>query len=188
MRPLPPADVLGMVDSDLPAFGLPPTPSNEAERLAALYSASLRRDGSYESLNHIVALAADVFEVPFSLVSIVDDKEQWFPSRCGVDVEATPREVSFCAHAIADHEEMMVVPSTVHDARFKNNPFVLDEPKIRFYAGAILRGPDQLPMGTLCILDRVSRPGFPESHRARLKRLATVVEHLLFKSDFETRE
>ena len=92
--------------------------------------------------DRLVSLAARLFNVPIALVSLVDDERQWFKARCGLDVEQTPRSISFCVYAILG-DDVMVVPDATLDPRFAENPLVTGGPRIRFYAGAPLITPER---------------------------------------------
>ena len=90
------------------------------------------------------------------MVNLVDTHRQFFKAEVGLGVRETPLETSFCGHAILA-EDLMVVPDAAKDPRFACNPLVTGEPGIRFYAGALLKTPDGLPIGTMCVLDHVPR-------------------------------
>src|SRR6185503_9335649 len=118
-------------------------------------------------------LAAMTFGVPIALISLVDKDRQWFKSRCGLEVEQTPRTVAFCAHTVAQGE-MLVVEDAATDARFADNPLVTAGPHIRFYAGQPVYCDGQA-VGTLCIIDRNPRR-FDAAQRQCLRDLADLVE------------
>ncbi|MFT5390936.1 MAG: hypothetical protein ACI8PT_001127 [Gammaproteobacteria bacterium] len=127
-------------------------PAQELSRVAALKSLSVLDTPPEERFDRLTRIARQVFDVRIALVSLVDENRQWFKSKVGLDVDETSREVSFCSHAILG-DKTMVVPDASKDERFANNPLVVDEPHIRFYAGCPLRGPDGHRLGTLCLID-----------------------------------
>jgi GAF domain-containing protein len=134
----------------------PALPANEDERLQALRQLLILDTPPEERFDRIVAFAAQEFDMPIALISLVDAQRQWFKARVGLDAEETGRDVSFCAHAILT-DETMVVPDTAHDLRFADNPLVTGGPGIQFYAGAPLKLPDGQNIGTLCIIDQQPR-------------------------------
>jgi GAF domain-containing protein len=131
-------------------------PDNEAARLAALYELLILDTPPEERFDKIARFAADEFDMPIVLVTLVDAERQWFKARVGMRVCETGRNVSFCAHAIL-HDEIMVVEDALQDPRFADNPLVTGAPHIRFYAGAPLALPSGLRLGTLCLIDRRPR-------------------------------
>jgi len=131
----------------------PEIPANEQERLAALRALQLLDTPPEERFDRITRLAQRLFNVPIALVSLVDGHRQWFKSRQGLDATETPRNISFCGHAILN-DGVFYVPNAAADARFRDNPLVAGPPDIRFYAGAPLSSPDGHRVGTLCIIDR----------------------------------
>ncbi|AWL07190.1 GAF domain-containing protein [Massilia oculi] len=131
-------------------------PDNEAARLAALYELLILDTPPEERFDKIARFAADEFDMPIVLVTLVDAERQWFKARVGMQVCETGRNVSFCAHAIL-HDEIMVVEDALQDPRFADNPLVTGAPHIRFYAGAPLALPSGLRLGTLCLIDRRPR-------------------------------
>ena len=131
------------------------TPPNETLRLAALRGLEVLDTPTEERFDRITRIAAALFDIPIALVSLVDEDRQWFKSRVGMDVSETSRELAFCAHAVYERADI-VVADTLLDDRFADNPLVVDEPRIRFYAGAPLILDDGHCVGTLCIMD--SRP------------------------------
>jgi signal transduction histidine kinase len=132
-----------------------PLPANETDRLAALYSLNVLDSGPEQDFDDIVALAANVCDVPMALVTMVDFDRQWFKAQVGTDLTETPRELSFCAHTILG-TDLLVVPDAREDSRFADNPAVHVAGGIRFYAGAPLVTTDGYALGALCVLD--SRP------------------------------
>ena len=132
-------------------------PENEAERLSVLDSLNVLDSNSVEKLDRITRLAAKYFGVTIALVSLIDRDRQWFLSRYGLDARETPRNISFCGHAILQREAL-VVPDTAKDPRFFDNPLVIGGPRIGFYVGQPLLSLDGLPLGTLCIIDSQPQP------------------------------
>jgi len=112
-------------------------------------------------------------DVPIALVSLVDSERQWFKSRHGIDVTETPRDMSLCAHAILE-PDVMEIPDTLADSRFAQNPLVIHDPRIRFYAGMPLTLADGSRVGTLCVGD-VRPRHLDEAQLDRLRRVAALV-------------
>ncbi|WP_045740078.1 GAF domain-containing sensor histidine kinase [Actinoplanes rectilineatus] len=150
-----------------------PLPDNEIERLAALYSLDILDSPPEKDFDDIVALAASVCDVPISMVSLVDADRQWAKARTGAEIAESPRNVSFCAHAILSRD-LLMVPDTQQDARFADNPAVTTSGGLRFYAGAPLMTTDGYALGTLCVLDTRPRTLDVEQQQA-LRALARQV-------------
>ena len=153
-----------------------PQPPDEAGRLRALRASGVLDSPAEERFDRITRLARRVFDVPIALVSLVDAERQWFKSHQGIDLRETPREVSFCAHAIHD-DRVFIVPDALTDPRFADNPAVTGEIRIRFYAGRPIRILGRR-VGTLCLVDRRPRELRDDDVRA-LNDLATLVEEEL---------
>ncbi|RZI72370.1 MAG: EAL domain-containing protein [Pseudomonas sp.] len=153
---------------------LPPVPLDDEARLAALASYQLEYGTTPPALQQIAAFAADVFQAPIALVSLVARDRQYFKGQVGLDASGTSRDVSFCAHAIMG-PDVFVVPDATRDPRFSSNPLVTGEPGIRFYAGAPLISPQGHGLGSLCIIDRVPRPPLTDRERRLLTSLAELV-------------
>ncbi len=147
-------------------------PSNEVPRLAALRGLQILDTPPEERFDRITRLAAAHFDVPFALISLVDENRQWFKSTCGIEASESPRDESFCAHAVLSRQPL-IVPDALLDARFAENPIVTDMPRVRFYAGYPLIVADGHCIGTLCILDTRPRD-LNEQELARLGDLAEL--------------
>lgn len=149
-----------------------PLPPNENERLAVLWRYAILDTPNDPAFDRITALAARLLNAPIAQVTLVDEKRQWFKSSFGTPVGETSRDVSFCAHAILA-DAVMVVRDASADPRFKDNPLVAGETGIRFYAGAPLQVGGAFNLGTLCIVDTVSRD-FSETEQRLLAELAAI--------------
>ena len=150
----------------LPLIQAAPLPSNEEDRLKALHSYNILDTDAEAAFDDLTALASHICGTPIALVTLVDANRQWFKSRVGLDATETPREIAFCAHAILNPNELLVIPNVTEDPRFAGNPLVTSNPNIRFYAGTPLVTPDGFPIGTLCAIDTVPRQLNPEQLEA----------------------
>lgn len=125
----------------------------ERGRLRTLEAYRILETSTEKTFDDLARLAATICETPIALITLVDEKRQWFKSNYGLDLKETPREVSFCAHAI--HElGLFEVPDASLDSRFAENPMVTGDPNIRFYAGAPLVVSNGQALGTLCVIDQ----------------------------------
>lgn len=157
----------------------PETPANETERLASLRSLGLLDTPPEERFDTITRLAARMFGVPIAYISLVDENRQFLKSRVGLDFCETGRDVSFCGHAILKTEPL-IIPDTLLDERFADNPQVVGEPFTRFYAGLPLQGPgpEGLNIATLCLMDRTPRQ-LSDAEIQQLKLLGQIAEREL---------
>lgn len=154
--------------------------SLELARLKSLESYSVLDTDPVASLDNLTALAAEICKTPISLISLIDERRQWFLSRFGLDVKETPRSHAFCAHAIERSDLFEVADATI-DPRFKDNPLVTGDPYIRFYAGMPLITPEGQAIGTLCVIDRVARTLSPRERGALRALRDFVISHLELK-------
>ena len=148
-------------------------PADEGRRLASLRELQVLDTLRDERFDRVTRLAAAALDVPIALVSLVDAERQWFKSCFGLDVTETSRDVAFCSHVVHQKAEM-IVPDTLLDDRFADNPLVLAEPRIRFYAGAPLILGDGNCIGTLCVVDNRPRE-FNSTDLATLRDLRDLV-------------
>ena len=149
-----------------------PLPANETERLRALHDLRILDSPKDDNFEIFPALAATLFDVPISAVSFIDADRHWFKAIKGLDAQEVPRELSLCAHAILQPDQVLLVPDTTKDARFASNPLVTGGPGIRFYAGAPVLDPNTgMPLGALCVIDCVPRE-ISSAWVEQLKRLA----------------
>ncbi len=133
-----------------------PIPLNEEERLKRLHYYDILDSFPENAFDDLTELAANILDVPIVLVSLIDKDRQWFKSKYGLDADQTPRDISFCQFAIMGNE-IFEVEDAAKDERFKDNPLVTGDPKIRFYAGSVLEDDDGINIGTLCAIDRKPR-------------------------------
>lgn len=154
-----------------------PLPENEAQRLRSLHALDILDTPPEERFDRLTRVARRLFDAPIALMSLVDADRQWFKSRPGLDFPESPRDYSFCTHAILG-EGVFVVPDALQDDRFRDSPLVTSFPEIRFYAGCPVRAPDGSPLGTLCVIDHEPRDIDKDDVEA-LRDLAAMAEQEL---------
>ncbi|MDR5590500.1 GAF domain-containing protein [Christiangramia sp. SM2212] len=133
----------------------PEKPENENSRLRAVRQLGMLDKLSQETYDNITALAQEICESPVALLTILDDKIQWFKSKKGFDLNQTDRDISFCGHAILNPKEIFEVADTFKDSRFSDNPLVTFEGySVRAYAGVPILSADGHALGTLCVINQ----------------------------------
>ena len=152
----------------------PPKPLNEQTRLDTLKALNILDSIPEERFDRITRLAKRIFNVPIALISLIDEDRQWFLSSIGLDIKETPRDISFCAHAILD-DNFFSVSDTTLDSRFNDNPMVTGSPNIRFYAAYPISAHNGSKLGTICLLDNAPRH-FSEEDKQLLNDLVRMVE------------
>lgn len=163
---------------------LPATPHNEVERLHVLRALNLLDSQKDERFDRLTRMATRMFNVPIALVSLVDANRQWFKSCVGLQASETPRDVSFCGHAILGND-IFVIEDATKDTRFFDNPLVTDAPHIRFYAGRPIRTTMGFKVGTLCLIDTKPRTFSREDMQA-LDDLGAMLERELAAIELAT--
>lgn len=151
----------------------PRIPDNENARLQALQLYKVLDTAPEDAFDSITQQAAQYFQVPIALISLVDANRQWFKSCVGLGVSQTGREESFCGYTILSNKPF-IIPDALADDRFRDNPLVVGAPFIRFYAGAPLITPEKFAIGTLCLIDTQPRTWNPGYER-KLVSLASAV-------------
>ncbi|WP_269713740.1 PAS domain S-box protein [Caulobacter sp. NIBR2454] len=150
----------------------------EEARLAALLRYDVLDTPAEAAFDDITDLVAQLFEVPIAVVTLLDETRQWFKSCIGLDDSETARDVAFCDHTIRSDDVLVVLDAT-QDPRFRDNPFVVGDAHIRFYAGAPLITKEGYRLGALCAIDTEPRQAFDDKSRKALQRMATMVVHAL---------
>ncbi len=150
----------------------------ESERLESLKSYFVLDTESEEEIDSLTQLASEICETPISLVSLIDEDRQWFKSKIGIDVNEASRDLAFCAHAINETDELLVIEDARTDKRFFDNPFVTNTPSVIFYAGVVLKSDQNLPLGTLCVIDHAPRK-LSDKQIGSLKIISKQIMNLL---------
>lgn len=136
---------------------LAPIPANEEARVCALEGLKILDTSSEERFNRLTKEAIEIFSVPISTITLVDKDREWFKSVQGLKQREGPRDISFCGHALMS-EVILIINDTLADPRFADNPMVIGEPHIRFYAGkSLYEYESKLPVGVFCIKDHKPR-------------------------------
>jgi len=160
----------------------PTNTETEKRRLNVLWQYEVLDTIPEQLFDDLTELAAVICEAPIALISMVDERRQWFKSRFGTTLEETSRDVSFCAYAI-NQPDLFIIPDATQDERFAKNPLVTSDPKIRFYAGAPLITPDGYGLGTLCVIDKVPRELRPDQKQA----LRILARHAVLQLELRRR-
>ena len=153
---------------------VPPTHPNECDRVAALHRYGILDTPKEQEYDEIASLASALCKTPVAVVNFVDHERQFFKAEVGLGVTETPLETSFCGHALLE-EDILVVPDTTLDHRFRDNPLVANEPHLRFYAGVLLTTSENFPIGTVCVLDYAPR----ELDSNQIKGLKFLAKHAM---------
>ncbi|SDW13871.1 GAF sensor signal transduction histidine kinase [Lutibacter oricola] len=166
----------------------PKIPKNEKERINKLNSFSILDTISESDYDNLTAIASEICNTPISLISLIDKNRQWFKSNHGLNATETKREHAFCAHAINEPEEIFIVKDARIDERFHDNPLVLGNPNVVFYAGVPLTTSDGFSLGTLCVIDNKPK-SLTKKQLKTLRALSNQVMNLLYlrksKSELE---
>lgn len=158
----------------------PSIPQDEAERLFALEEYGILDTLPEKEFDDITKIASQICETTISLISLIDEKRQWFKSHHGVDATEAPRDVAFCAHAINDKNHPLIVSDSRNDERFFDNPLVTGDPHVIFYTGVPLVSPEGFALGTLCVIDdkpKTLSKGQLESLEALGNQVVRLFEH-----------
>ncbi|MDF1753584.1 MAG: GAF domain-containing sensor histidine kinase [Verrucomicrobiales bacterium] len=134
----------------------PPDHDKEEARLAALDRYKVLDTPREKEFDEIARLASNICDAPIAVVNFIGRRRQFFKAEVGMGIRESPFETSFCGHALLE-DDVLVIPDTTLDSRFQNNPLVMGEPNLRFYGGVLIRTPEDLPIGTVCVLDFKTR-------------------------------
>jgi GAF domain-containing protein len=155
---------------------------SEAERLAVLARYDVLDSPPEQEFDELARIACFVCSTPVALVNFLAEDRQWFKAEVGLAFRETSLDLAICTHALLE-PDVFVVPDTTEDSRFNRNPLVTEAPFLRFYAGALIRVADGIPIGTLCVLDYVPRPGISIEQGSILlalaRQAAVLLEHRL---------
>lgn len=155
----------------------PSLPHNEFNRLEFLKSLNILDSLPEQGFDDLTCLASEICKTPIAIITLVDETRQWFKSKVGLAATETPRDISFCGHAILG-DDIFEIPNALNDPRFSDNPLVTGDPNIRFYAGIPLISSNNYALGTLCVIDRKARELSKEQRNALIK-LGNLVETLI---------
>jgi len=158
--------------------------ASDAVRVEALEKYAILDTEPEQAFDDLTLLASYVCKTPIALISLVDENRQWFKSKIGIAASETPRQVAFCSVAI-QQSDVMVVPDTLQDERFRDNPLVTSDPRIRFYAGAPLINEDGFALGTLCVIDQKPREITPDQKEALQALSRLVLGQLEFRRNLK---
>ena len=154
-------------------MAIPKPIRNDTARVEALHKYAILDTEPEQAFDDLVLLASFICKTPIAMISLVDEDRQWFKAKVGISISETSRDIAFCATAI-QQPDVFVVPDALSDERYRNNPLVVSEPNVRFYAGAPLIDEEGHALGTICVLDRIPREFVPDQ-QAALKALSRVV-------------
>lgn len=151
--------------------------SDENRRVAALRAYDILDTPREDEFDEVVRVVSAICGTPISVINLIDSERQWFKAEVGLGVRETPLPASICAHAILQ-PDLFIVPDTLEDKRFSDNPLVTGDPRLRFYAGALLETPEGLPLGTICVLDYKPRE-LDDNQKALLRLTARQIMKML---------
>lgn len=155
-----------------------PLPNNEVARLRTLKHYRILDTEAEAAFDDLAALAADLCQTEIAFISFIAAERQWFKAKVGLELTEIPRTAAFCAHALLQPDQPLIVPDTLADAQFVDHPLVVATPHIRFYAGQPLVAPDGSVLGTLCVLDPVPHSLTPKQLKALQTLSRQVVDQL----------
>lgn len=156
----------------------PQIPHNEKERLDALLAYKILDSAPEKDFDDIVKLASEICQTPISTITLVDKDRQWFKSKIGLEFSEGARDTSFCAHTLSNPKEIMIIPDSLEDDRFYDNPSVTGHPNVRCYVGVPLVDPNGYALGSLCVIDNHPR-NLDSFQLLALEKLANQVINLL---------